>query len=66
MSHKVAEETFHFNPRLHEGGDEAEEKLHGPFLISIHASMKEATALEGYLGGLRDNFNPRLHEGGDI
>ena len=54
-----------FNPRLREGGDDKDGVEHEVKKISIHASAKEATALNIERDKKVEDFNPRLREGGD-
>ena len=58
----------YFNPRLREGGDVPVASIYSflPDQISIHASEKEATAVDSITLALKGDFNPRLREGGDI
>ena len=43
----IKEATQDFNPRLREGGDPESSEGTTNYLISIHASAKEATVLTG-------------------
>ena len=55
-----------FNPRVREGRDQISVTNISPFLIvSIHASVKDATPCERKPGIGRLRFNPRVREGRD-
>ena len=62
----TAKMLINFNPRLRMGGDDGQlDRQIRALIISIHASVWEATNRWLELWQLSKNFNPRLRMGGD-
>ena len=57
----------YFNPRSHEGSDDAEiARVEAEIAISIHAPTRGATMIPRTKAPIRNYFNPRSHEGSDV
>ena len=54
-----------FNPRSHEGSDQANTLEGDGAGVSIHAPTKGVTAFPIFICTFRNSFNPRSHEGSD-
>ena len=54
-----------FNPRVREGRDAVEGLHQGWIIVSIHASVKDATQQRRHSARNTSCFNPRVREGRD-
>ena len=55
-----------FNPRVREGRDRASADKAPDLIVSIHASVKDATRAQTCSRDPRRRFNPRVREGRDL
>ena len=62
---RIEQKWNYFNPHFHKGSDRLIGLMQWGYLISIHTSTREVTAVVLCTVTWRGNFNPHFHKGSD-